>query len=776
MSLFNRLILPVFSVLSKYYALTDNMIIFNHNIEYLLALISAMFGLSVPIMLQVIERVDQRYGSTRLAERLKSENTIKICVILLIFALITCTYAVFYNFPSLWDCWFMNNSADLVALVSCLALIVCFLCACRVILIYYNPDKLQDRILDSYWKAKTDKKKERDFLDWVDLTRILFSTSDRTPALKVYDTLGKEIYKALDTADEEGVSYPNYVVTGITSINENLCLMPRRPFSINNGNQILKDLIARPEKLSNDAYRLLWNNLQVQLFYDQEDWIYEYWGAAVQAYDLELMPLYEGMPAYDNPDKLISIMDVGKRNESRKRFKEFHITLCANIMREKRYDLLGKLTGYYRSMTPEYEYPLVPSSFAEIMDALQSIEDSPRLGFGVENYYPMRDMKGIVDGIVLGNVKQYLTFLFVRSFSNIGRLERAYAYYPETIGGLKRMDEDIDYMQRQLPSVLMNQELMNTLSFTDLKKTKEKMRVFIESIRGEITKREKIFKQTKPNDADLIKENLLEVKELVKQSLCDYSLFVKEVKNNANNKTYYLNGVSIYLYPNTAFQHDAGISYVNMAESVTDASIGRIQHGFASFFYLKEQKRFKINSEEVFAALDRLGIEDDFVIVAFDIYWDFYMHKGVDSLEKENGKYSYKGVPIICLHGGPTDIVSQTIYVMKKNDLPSLSYLAPVEEYIKQYELQLLDDDYKLYGSIVQLSRNKELLKKVDNMSEEEAKEESLFNVFINAKIAWRQSAPVVSIKLMYNMKDNGTADALENLVPFEKMFGSVFP
>ena len=70
------------------------MIQFDSNLEYLLAFVSAIFGLSVPIMLQVIERVDQRYESTRLAERLKSERAIRVSIILLIIALFSCTYTV----------------------------------------------------------------------------------------------------------------------------------------------------------------------------------------------------------------------------------------------------------------------------------------------------------------------------------------------------------------------------------------------------------------------------------------------------------------------------------------------------------------------------------------------------------------------------------------------------------------------------------------------------------------------------------------------------------
>lgn len=137
--------------------------IFEYNIEYLLAFISAIFGLSVPIMLQVIERVDSRYESTRLAERLKSEWIIKTCIILLIVALATCTYAVFCYFPSPWDCWIMNNSADMIAFLSCAALIIGFLFACRVILIYYNPENCKIESLINMQRSNLQKIKNVTF-------------------------------------------------------------------------------------------------------------------------------------------------------------------------------------------------------------------------------------------------------------------------------------------------------------------------------------------------------------------------------------------------------------------------------------------------------------------------------------------------------------------------------------------------------------------------------------------------------------------------------------
>ena len=747
------------------------MIQFDSNIEYLLAFVSAIFGLSVPIMLQVIERVDQRYESTRLAERLKSERTIRVSIILLIIALFTCTYTVFCKFPSPCDCWILNNSANLLALVSCIALIVSFLCACRIILIYYNPKKLQDRILSSFERAQNEVSKESDFLDWVDLTKVILAASDRTPALKVYDILGKEIYGSFEKASNEGVVFPVYLTKGITSIDENLCQMPRRPFSINNGNQILKNLIAQPGKLTDEAYRLLWNNLQLQLFYDQEDWVYEYWSSAVQKYDWEIAPLYEGMPVSDNPERTVSKEDVLKRIEDRKRFKEFHITLCASILREKRYMLLDKLISFYRAMTPEYEYPLVPSSFSEILDAFKLIKESPRLDFGVEGYYPMMGMKGIVDSIVLGSVKRYLAFLFVRVFSNIGKMKSIYANYPDTIGALKRMDEVIGYLQWVLPSILRDEDLISILSFTNFSDAKDEMQALLSEVKNRIEDKEKELRKTKPNEPEIIQDNLEEAKDLVLSRLHDYGPFIKRSKENKDSKTFYLGGNNSFLFPNLAFQRDAGISYVNMADSVAGASITEVQHGFATTFYLKRPKQIRISSEKVFDVLKRLEISDCYVIVAFDVYWDYYLYKEVEGLRKEEERYFFNDVPIICLHGGPSQIVSQSLFVMKTTDLPSLSFVAPIADHISQYQLTLLDDSFKLYGSVVKLNENEELLKGVTRMSAEEALEYSSFNLFLNAKITWNLSAPVLCIKLMYDFKDNGSVDSEESIVPFVKLF-----
>ena len=47
-----------------------------------------------------------------------------------------------------------------------------------------------------------------------------------------------------------------------------------------------------------------------------------------------------------------------------------------------------------------------------------------------------------------------------------------------------------------------------------------------------------------------------------------------------------------------------------------------------------------------------------------------------------------------------------------------------------------------------------------------------MFLLFLNAKLTWVKAAPVVSIQLMYSMRDNGTPDSIDGIDPFADLFG----
>lgn len=388
----------------------------------------------------------------------------------------------------------------------------------------------------------------------------------------------------------------------------------------------------------------------------------------------------------------------------------------------------------------------------------------------VEGHYPMIGLKGIVDSVILGCVKQYLTFLYVRLFSNIGKPLNVDIDYPSTLGKLRVLNEIVSYIETMLAVVLENNDLIKLLSFQDLQEAKEHMIATLGKVKETISLQQSYVRAKGQLSNQIIEENLLQVKSIIAKQLSPYKPFEKS-SSYENDETFYLMGTNRYLYPNEAFQSNSGISYIDMAENAAGTSVANIQHGFASVFYRMSQKRIKVNKEEVFAAIDKLNIDNTYSIVSFDVYWGYYLNKKVSDFDKNGDQFFYKGIQIISLYGGPIQIVSQTIFIIKSEFLPSLSYTSPNSQQIEKFKLKLLDKEYNLYSSILQLSSNTHLLYEIKDVRKSQANESSLFNVFINAKMTCAKSAHIVSIKLMYSMIDNGSCDSIKNIRSFESMF-----
>lgn len=738
------------------------MISFEHNIEYLLAFIPAILGLSLPVLLQVIERLDQKYRTSRIADRLKREKSISVCKWSLVVSLFTCLYAVFFKIPSPWNCWLMNNSADFLALLSCVVLIGSFLWSCVDLMDYYNQGKLQNSIIKDITKTKGNlPKHENAFRDFVDLSKSNLEASERTQAIRVFDVVREEINGIIQQSELNGLKIPGYLAFGITSINENLCLMDRRPFSVNNGNQIVKILISDPTKLSEEAYSLLWHNLILQLYYGADEWVYEYWTTAVQTYDFDLQRIFAGIYGGDEE---YTEDDVNIRLAQRQRFMEFHILLCAYILHQKKYELLGKLFWYTREMPPRY--PLVPSSLSEIISIFDQIEESPRLFLTAGQYYPFPGMKGIVDEEIKAIVKSYLSLLYLRLFSPIGVLPDVSIILPDHLGALKSYNSYLEYIKRRIAVIRNNSELYALVKADSGEADKD-----LESILDDIRRKIDSVRTKGSLDDEIKKENIEELHELVINKLRPYNEIIDKKTNLTPDVGFWINGNVSYPYDNAAFMKNTDMSYVGMAESLGTSAIGKFQYYFASVFYqVSSGFKYRINSKSVFEAIDKLQISDDFVIIAFDVYLDYYLTLKQKGLTKEkNGRYIYNGIEIVILPSGSFQLISRSMFVLRKNDLPHVMFVSPADEQKDLYHLECIDKKIQLYTSIVQLSHDKDLLEIVKkDLPDEKLEKKSIFSAFLLAKVLWSKFIPIVGIKIMYDLRDNGTSDEVEKVACFD--------
>ena len=384
----------------------------NYTYSGVLSVLSTLFGLSYPLILGCIEKIDAKYHSTKLSARFLEEKVFLVFKVLLIVNLVIAVV-----FPFLMDgC---QHARYLIAL-QCMAAVVMIYFAFllfNMVMIYYDAGKLQARILIDYDAAVKAGKTEQEakyFTQWSDLTAVLLASADENLVQSVYEKWYNYVARKLVACNEKPFELDDYFYDAVTRINENLCKGERKPISVNNGNSLLTSLIVYDSIVTDKTYRYLWRNLRLQLFYNRDEWIMAYWKSASQKYEYFMRKL-STFELDNKKGENYTVEQVEERNRQREKFEEFHTMLCAMLLQQGKYELLEQMMFYTQSQPPSY--PLVPSDLAHILKLFGYLNEE-RLGDIIyyEERYPMPNMHGITGGKILGAANCYMALLFYRLY------------------------------------------------------------------------------------------------------------------------------------------------------------------------------------------------------------------------------------------------------------------------------------------------------------------------------------------------------------------------
>ncbi|WP_455523807.1 hypothetical protein [Porphyromonas endodontalis] len=208
----------------------------------LLSILSALFGLSYPLVIGCIEKIDSKFGSTKLSERFQGECSYKWFKRVLVINL-----AMAVLFPFLME-WCADAHAKIIMGVQVggtISMIISALCLFRKIISYYNITELQKGILDDYKTAvkKQNKVKEEEyFIQWIDLSGELLKSADDKLVQSVYEILSEYVERAYKIGSNKALEFDPYYYNSISRINEFLSKGEARPISVNNTNSILLDM------------------------------------------------------------------------------------------------------------------------------------------------------------------------------------------------------------------------------------------------------------------------------------------------------------------------------------------------------------------------------------------------------------------------------------------------------------------------------------------------------------------------------------------------------
>ena len=742
----------------------------------LLSILSALFGLSYPLVIGCIEKIDSKFGSTKLSERFQGECSYKWFKRVLVINL-----AMAVLFPFLME-WCADAHAKIIMGVQVggtISMIISALCLFRKIISYYNITELQNGILDDYNTAvrKQDKEKEKEyFIQWIDLSGELLKSADDKLVQSVYEVLSNYIGRVYKKDSTKALEFDPYYYDGISRINEFLSKGETRPISVNNTNSILTSLILIDSVVSETTYRYLWQNLKIQLFYDKDEWIMEYWKSASEKIRLFMNTTY--ISPYNQKGELDT-----KKKKQREEFLEFHIMLCSMLPQQKKYELLEQTLSFTQTEPPSY--PLVPSTFSEILDVFNSVNHNISINPAYyESRYRMPKMHGITEGKIAGAANCYLALLAYRIYAicwnyyghefvlNTGAL-------PNTLSELASLGNNLKRFKYWIERIRDDQELLQVVGIRSLdEEIDNKAQLYdreallrpdllVSNMQDEIHKKMENLKITSPLNDEKVASEKKELTYNIRRAMEGYGDLLE--KRFEQEEYYNLDSSISISFLNTAFLGNSDVNHFGTAESVSSSILENFRCKFASAFFVEHSNTdYRLSSEDLFQAIDRLALNEQHYIIAFGIYFDYYVGT-VEGLEKESThKYRYNKIRILSLDCS-TEYFSQMLYIMEYDDRPFLYFLEPLEEEQQNLLLKKADKSYGLWLSIEKISEHPDLLTEpIKAQLGDKANQYSLFTAIWRPRLFFKgETYPMVIIKVKYRLTDEGNYDSVDKVKPF---------
>lgn len=365
-------------------------------------LIIGVLGFALPLLINIVQHIGEKYRSTRLMQLFASEKWVRLFIYSLIVSLVVLLGYLFVCCPC---------ALVLFMIGACVMLVFSVLKVFRLIYIYQVPAFLQHRLLDS--SVMTPERRQA----WLEVFYALLERDNNEEVEKGFKALGKWSKDSIVKNDSPTCfqTYRRELYDAFITIHGKLCELAKRVIPIPSGTRLLSVFFDNTvdcngnRLLSDETLHTLWICLHQQLDYNRDDWFMGYWRRAHQYYD--------GHFVSDNPcDDEKTKEEIEK---AKKDFKEFHLALGGLLLYKKKYDLLQKVTTY--SDESPARYHLVPEICGELLGffmELLSTAPEGRVKYALN--YPFFNLNsGIADDNAFINswIQKYLVFLLYRHFT-----------------------------------------------------------------------------------------------------------------------------------------------------------------------------------------------------------------------------------------------------------------------------------------------------------------------------------------------------------------------
>jgi hypothetical protein len=745
----------------------------------LIPMIIAIFAFGFPLLIQTITRIDDKYKSTKLIKTFRADWICKWFIWSLVCSIISYIVWLFQIPPFIDLGWFVDNSALILLIVATISLIVMTFFIVYLTYVYYIPELLLIRLIKQY---DNNKKETIKILNLQAISKILnysIQTVDEPLAEKLWEFYFSKIFEFRKFKENQEVVYSKEYYYTFLEANELLCEQNKRAISRFNNNNIFDLFLDGNQQtiISQDTYSFLWKLIIQSLHYNRVDFVISYWRKAHQLFDLFMKKIH---PEYDNSYiEIKNQIEIDKREKERKDFLDFHYALGGLLMYKQKYEVVSEIMYYTQQQPPKYV--LVPEKMQDVIERYMQIDQNEYLNpVYYEQRYQFPDIQGVnSDGMIRMWIKRYLAILFIRQYT-------LHEYYinsqlltmpqpPEELSELNRWKEELNSLEYFINDYLSQKKVLNNLGLGKLYNSnwfddnkKETPTILIENFKKQIDdKFDKIKKDqpiAKTKEKDFQEKTVLHLTPIFNKYQNIFSN--KEI---INYQSHFIGGRKDIL-DKTAFAENQDVAYIN-TNSITAQGIGiEFEYYATNTLILMSPQKYFLMENDVFLAIDKLNIDPkNFVIISVGLNLKYFSRIN-EGLRSETDEWYYNGIKIIELGNYNNDLASQSLFIMKIEDLPNIVFKPTSTDIRDEYGLDKIDSTYNIYAKLVDLSNpnNKKIKERIEQKNNLDDLSKSVLSfVNINAEIQYKPKVKCIQIRGFSQFDDRGKANRLEDIEEF---------
>lgn len=739
-------------------------------------IVSVILGIAYPIITQITS--NDKYSSEAILNLFNSMQEKKIFLPNLILALISIgVYLIAGNPLFKFNCFFLDwlviNSASIVVFIATTTLVINFIRLVMKVEIFYRTSALINYLAKFKYEVIDHNKFETfdclsDLLYW----SVQNQDSNANKQLLGYFNeifhLYREKYK-----EEYALVYPDSFYSMLYNLVKKIVNTDKNSLHVIEHKAITGVWILgsnfNANKISEESYIWLWRNLALAISNDKDDLVFQFWENSHQFYKFNFDYI---QPEYDYINEeyvVINQNTIDERNKLRSHFFEFHIALGGLLVFKQKFELLKRIFNYTTSIPPDYV--LLPKQMIEIYQSFFDFFDPfDRKNSWISHKYYFPGLKGLnADREIKEWICKYIGLLFIRQLN----VKSHYVNYnphelynlPSELSEKRFWSENVRYFKSFINELLEEKiDLLSFLNFNNdinyIEKAadyeKQVVNDFIKSKEEELPKEEKVnlFLNTSNN---ILENTFSKYKDL-------RNLGVLSPKDETN--LFYIKGHGIVTIKDAFL--DVGVDHMNFHSFLAESVSKKVSEGYFQIFNSNVTTTFVFEQQNVFEAIlkMKLNAEEHLIIVFGFVNIEYY----IDILKVENlSKHKFNEVEIR-YYSGTAYGLTNSIFILNKNELPYIEYVELDKEIVDLYDLKRINEDYNIYATVSDLSSNVTLrneLEKENKFNEKELLESVWQAISFKTIFKWKKEVKMYRIYVKNAYDDNRKLSDINDVLTF---------